>query len=58
MHEIECPCPNCILKTKEDIYLPLSNKWNDKRKNEIDDEVFLKNFIIVIMNYFLTRHKC
>ena len=58
MHEIECPSPNCILKTKEDIYLPLSNKWNDKRKDVIDDEVFLKNFIIVIMNYFLTRHKC
>ena len=57
MHKIECPNPNCLLKTKEDIYLPLTNKWNDKNKNEIEDEVFLKNFLIMIMNYFLLSDK-
>ena len=58
MHEIECPLPNCILKTKEDLYLPLSKKWNDRRKNDIDDDVFLKHFIIIVMNYFLNKEKC
>ena len=58
MHEIECPLPNCIIKTKEDLYLPLADKWSDRRKNDIDDEVFLKHFIIIVMNYFLSRQKC
>ena len=49
---MECPEPNCLLKTKADIYLPIINKWNDKNKKEIEDEVFLKNFIIIVMNYF------
>ena len=53
MHLIECPNPNCLLKSKGDIYLPLIDKWNDKNKKEIDDEVFLKNFLIIVMNYFL-----
>jgi len=58
MHCMECPEPNCLLKTKEDIYLPIINKWNDKNKKEIEDEVFLKNFIIIVMNYFLYRGEC
>ena len=56
MHEIECPLSNCPLKTKEDLYLPSTNKWFDKTKNYMD-EVFLKNFVIIVMNYFLKMHK-
>ena len=58
MHLIECPNTNCLLKTKEDIYLPLTNKWNDRNKKENEDEVFLKNFIIIVMNYFLYTESC
>jgi len=58
MHDIECPNNKCLLKTKEDIYLPLTDKWYDKSKKEIEDEVFLKNLIVIIMNYFLTTHDC
>ena len=60
IHITECPSPNCMLKNKEDLYLPSINKWFkwDDKINEIDDEVFLKNFIIIVMNYFLTIHKC
>ena len=58
MHLIECPNPNCLIKTKEDIYLPLTNKWNDRNKKENEDEVFLKNFIIIVMNYFLYMETC
>ena len=58
MHDIECPNFKCLLKTKEDIYLPMTDKWYDKSKKEIEDEVFLKNLIVIIMNYFLTTHDC
>ena len=58
MHLIECPNPNCLLKTKEDIYLPMVNKWNDKNKKEIEDEVFLKTFLIIVMNYFIYAEDC
>ena len=46
MHEIECPNPLCILKTKEKLFLPMLNKFDDKSKNKMEDEVFLKNFLI------------
>ena len=58
MHEVECPNPNCLTKTKGKIYLPLTNKWNDNSRKEVEDEVFLKNFIVIIMNYFLFTHEC
>ena len=61
MHEIECPNPNCALKHKENkenyiFYLPLTKKWNNPSKKENEDEVFLKNFLIISMNYFLYKN--
>ena len=60
MHEIECPNPNCALKHKEKenmiFYLPSSKKWNNPAKKESEDEVFLKNFLIISMNYFLYKN--
>ena len=58
MHEIECPNPLCILKTKEKLYLPMLNKFDDKTKNKMDDEVFLKNFLIIVINYFIYIEAC
>ena len=58
MHEIECPNPGCLLKTKESLYLPLTNKFDDKNKKKLEDEVFLKNFLIIVMNYFIFAEKC
>ena len=58
MHEVECPNPNCLTKVKKNIYLPLTNKWSDPTRKEIEDEVFLKNFIVIVMNYFLFTHEC
>ena len=58
IHSMECPNMGCLLKIKEDLYLPLNDKWLDKRKEKIEDEVFLKNFIVIIMNYFLSTHDC
>ena len=53
MHKVECPNPLCVSKTKDNLYLPLNKKWSDRAKNFIEDEVFLKNLLIVIMNYFI-----
>ena len=58
MHEIECPNPSCILKTKENMFLPMLNKFDDKNKNKMEDEVFLKNFLIIVMNYFIYTEEC
>ena len=58
MHSMECPNTNCLLKTRENIYLPLSNKWYDRNKKEIEDEVFLKNYLIIVMSYFLNTNNC
>ena len=55
MHAIECPNANCLSKTKEKIYLPMSNEWSDRSKPLIHDKVFLMNFIIVIMQYFISQ---
>ena len=53
MHKVECPNPMCVSKTKSNLYLPINKKWSNREKSFIDDEVFLKNLLIVIMNYFL-----
>ena len=58
MHNVECPNQYCLLKTSEPIYLPIAMKWSDRTKRHIDDDVFLKNFIIIIMNYFISAHQC
>ena len=58
MHEIECPNPACIIKTKESLFLPITNKFDDKNKKKLEDEVFLKNFLIIVMNYFIYAEKC
>ena len=53
MHKVECPNPMCVSKTKSNLYLPINKKWSNRNKSFIEDEVFLKNLLIVIMNYFL-----
>ena len=57
MHSVECPNANCLLKSKEPIYLPIAMKWSDRSKRHIDDDVFLKNFLIIVMNYFIISHE-
>ena len=56
MHALECPNKTCLSKTKNKIYLPITNEWSDRTKEVIDDKVYLLNFIIVIMNYFIGRN--
>ena len=58
MHFCECPNPECLLKKKYHIYLPISDKWSFRNKKNTDDEVLLKNFIIIIMNYYIVSKNC
>jgi hypothetical protein len=53
IHSIECPNNSCITKTKEKIYLPIENVWSDRSKQFIDDKIFLKFFIVVIIGYYV-----
>ena len=57
MHKIECPHSFCIMKNTNPIYLPMALKWSDRSKDHIDDDVFLKVFIIIVMNYFISSHE-
>ena len=61
MHEIECPIPNCPIKNKDKekilFYLPLTNTWNNPLKKENEDEVFLKNFLILSLNFLFVHNK-
>ena len=57
MHKIECPNSFCLLKNSNPIYLPLAMKWSDRSKDHIDDDVFLKTFLIIVMNYFISNHQ-
>ena len=49
-------------KTKEqifgDLYLPMENKWRDFKKDKIEDDVFRKYFIIIMMKYFIFHIDC
>ena len=56
MHAIECPNPECLSKTKNKLYLPITNEWSDRTKPNIEDRVYLISFIIIIMNYFITQN--
>lgn len=54
MHKTECPLTNCLAKDKRIIYLPKSNEWSDRSSYEINDKVFLNNFLNMIMNFYNT----
>ena len=56
MHALECPNKTCLSKTKAKIYLPITDEWSDRSEEVINDKVYLLNFVIVIMNYFIGRN--
>jgi hypothetical protein len=58
MHLTECPNPGCLLKNKQHIYLPINNQWSYRTEKNTNDEVLLKSFIYVVMNYYLVSKNC
>ena len=57
LHIIECPNKSCLTKTKNRIYLPIINEWSDRTLNPASDQIFLKNFIPIILKYFISISK-
>jgi PAS domain S-box-containing protein len=56
-HILECPQKDCLTKNKKTkIYVPSLNEWSDREKNEISDEIFLYNFPIFVINYYLKNN--
>ena len=56
-HTVECPNPDCISKKKDKkIYLPITDEWSNRDKPEINDKVFLLNFLIIVMNYYIAQN--
>ena len=56
MHSLECPNYQCISKNKNRLYLPITNEWSNRNKPNVEDKVFLMNFIIIIMNYVVLHN--
>ena len=56
MHMVECPNENCILKNNCKLYLPISQEWSFRDKPFIYDKVFLINFVIAIMNFYISQN--
>jgi PAS domain S-box-containing protein len=56
LHMIECPNPDCTVKHRDKkIYLPVTNEWSYRDKNEVNDKVFLVSLLLVIINYFINQ---
>ncbi len=56
-HVTECPNPDCLSKKKDKkIYLPITDEWTQRDKPEIKDKVYLLNFLIIVMNYFISQN--
>ena len=51
----ERPNERCeeLLSSDNEIYLPSENKWRDPKKRNIDDIVYLKYFITILLNYII-----
>ena len=56
MHMVECPNENCILKNNCKLYLPISQEWSFRDKPFIYVKVFLINFVIAIMNFYISQN--
>ena len=53
LHISECPNNNCVTKTTEKIYLPMTNNWSDRSKPILDDLIFLDYYILSLFAYYI-----
>jgi len=53
LHKIECPREDCLAKENRKIYHPILNQWSQRSSHEINDKVFLDNFIVIILKYYI-----
>jgi hypothetical protein len=53
LHISECPNSNCITKTNDKIYLPMTDNWSDRSKPILDDLIFLDYYVLSLFSYFI-----
>ena len=57
LHAIECPNKLCLTKNNKRIYLPITNEWSNRTLIPSSDQIYLKNFIPIILKYFISVSK-
>ena len=56
LHKTECPLIECPSKIeKKRFYLPITDEWSKPGKNEINDRVYLFNFITFVFDFYISQ---
>ena len=57
VHKNECTNENCIIKTNHKIYCPKIDVWITKDSNITCNKIFLNNFIISLLEFWISQNK-
>ena len=56
LHKTECPLIECPSKLeKKRFYLPITDEWSKPSKKEINDRVYLFNFITFVFDFYISQ---
>ena len=56
LHKTECPLIECPSKIdKKRFYLPITDEWSKPNKSEINDRVYLFNFITFVFDFYISQ---
>ena len=57
LHKVECPLMECPSKIdKKKFYLPITDEWSKPEKLEINDRVYLNNFITFVYDFYINQN--
>ena len=57
LHKVECPLVDCPSKIeKKRYYLPITDEWSKPEKLEINDRVYLNNFITFVYDFYIAQN--
>ena len=57
LHKVECPLVECPSKIdKKKFYLPITDEWSKPEKLEINDRVYLNNFITFVYDFYINQN--
>ena len=57
LHKVECPLAECPSKIeKKKFYLPITDEWSVPDKLEINDRVYLNNFITFVYDFYINQN--
>ena len=56
LHKVECPLIECPSKVnKKKFYLPITDEWSKPNQKEINDRVYLFNFITFVFDFYISQ---